>query len=203
VQFGLWLFRYLATATLFFLGLWAPGLPQRPYMLLINEDEHDVEHTAQGPAAEDNQSTWQGFRTKVRLLLPYMWPRGSLFLQFLVLLCLGLLGVERAINVFVPIYYKNIVNELSDGSSWRRLATTVCVYVLLKFFQGGGAGASGFVSNLRSFLWIRVQQYTNRVVQVRLFGHLHSLSLRWHLGRKTGDVLRSIDRGTSSINSLL
>ena len=64
-------------------------------------------------------------------------------------------------------------------------------------------GASGFVSNLRSFLWIRVQQFTNRVVQVRLFGHLHSLSLRWHLGRKTGDVLRSIDRGTSSINSLL
>lgn len=64
-------------------------------------------------------------------------------------------------------------------------------------------GASGFVSNLRSFLWIRVQQYTNRVVQVRLFSHLHSLSLRWHLGRKTGDVLRSIDRGTSSINSLL
>lgn len=64
-------------------------------------------------------------------------------------------------------------------------------------------GASGFVSNLRSFLWIRVQQYTNRLVQVRLFAHLHSLSLRWHLGRKTGDVLRSIDRGTSSINSLL
>ena len=47
---------------------------------------------------------------------------------------------------------------------------------------------------MRSFLWIRVQQYTNRVVQVRLFDHLHSLSLRWHLGRKTGDVLRSIDR---------
>lgn len=64
-------------------------------------------------------------------------------------------------------------------------------------------GASGFVSNVRSFLWIRVQQFTDRVVQVRLFAHLHSLSLRWHLSRKTGDVLRSIDRGTSSINSLL
>uniref|UniRef100_A0A672RWB1 ATP-binding cassette sub-family B member 6 n=1 Tax=Sinocyclocheilus grahami TaxID=75366 RepID=A0A672RWB1_SINGR len=92
---------------------------------------------------------------------------------------------------------------LTDGSSWKTLATTVCIYGLLKFLQGGGAGASGFVSNMRSFLWIRVQQYTNRVVQVRLFAHLHSLSLRWHLGRRTGDVLRSIDRGTSSINSLL
>ncbi|XP_016420811.1 ATP-binding cassette sub-family B member 6, mitochondrial-like [Sinocyclocheilus rhinocerous] len=95
------------------------------------------------------------------------------------------------------------LNQLTDGSSWKTLATTVCVYGLLKFLQGGGAGASGFVSNMRSFLWIRVQQYTNRMVQVRLFAHLHSLSLRWHLGRRTGDVLRSIDRGTSSINNLL
>uniref|UniRef100_UPI001EAF8858 ATP-binding cassette sub-family B member 6-like n=1 Tax=Oncorhynchus gorbuscha TaxID=8017 RepID=UPI001EAF8858 len=94
-------------------------------------------------------------------------------------------------------------NNLSDGSSWRTLATTVSIYVLLKFLQGGGAGTSGFISNLRSFLWTQVQQYTSRVVQVRLFGHLHSLSLRWHLGRHTGDVLSSVDRGTSSINNLL
>uniref|UniRef100_A0A8C8G691 ATP-binding cassette sub-family B member 6 n=1 Tax=Oncorhynchus tshawytscha TaxID=74940 RepID=A0A8C8G691_ONCTS len=196
VEFSLWLMRYLGTGTLFFLGLKAPGLPRRPYMLLINEDERDVE-------GGTGQSTWQDFGQKVRLLVPYMWPKGSMLLQGLVVLCLCLLGLERVINVFVPIYYKNIVNELTDGSSWKTLATTVCVYVLLKFLQGGGAGASGFISNLRSFLWIRVQQYTNRVVQVRLFGHLHSLSLRWHLGRRTGDVLRSIDRGTSSINSLL
>ncbi|XP_031148146.1 ATP-binding cassette, sub-family B (MDR/TAP), member 6a [Sander lucioperca] len=205
VQFALWLMRYIGTGLLFFIGLKAPGLPRKPYMLLINEDERDVENSGQSllGRTEDNQSTWQGFRKKVRMLLPYMWPRGNIFLQLLVLFCLILLGVERVINVFVPIYYKNIVNELTDGSSWNALATTVCIYVLLKLMQGGGAGASGFISNLRSFLWIRVQQFTNRVVQVRLFSHLHSLSLRWHLGRKTGDVLRSIDRGTSSINSLL
>lgn len=205
VQFALWLMRYSGTGLLFFIGLKAPGLPRRPYMLLINEDERDVENSGQSllGRTDENQSTWADFRSKVRLLVPYMWPRGNVFLQLLVLFCLGLLGLERAINVFVPIYYKNIVNELTDGSSWRTLATTVCIYVLLKFMQGGGAGASGFVSNMRSFLWIRVQQYTNRVVQVRLFSHLHSLSLRWHLSRKTGDVLRSIDRGTSSINSLL
>jgi len=40
-------------------------------------------------------------------------------------------------------------------------------------------------------------------VQVRLFAHLHSLSLRWHLGRKTGEVLRVVDRGTTSVNNLL
>ncbi|XP_044043980.1 ATP-binding cassette sub-family B member 6-like [Siniperca chuatsi] len=205
VQFALWLMRYIGTGLLFFVGLKAPGLPRRPYMLLINEDERDVENSGQSllGRTEENQSTWQGFRKKVCLLCSLHVARGNIFLQLLVLFCLGLLGIERVINVFVPIYYKNIVNELTDGSSWSTLSTTVCIYVLLKFMQGGGAGASGFVSNMRSFLWIRVQQYTNLVVQVRLFAHLHSLSLRWHLGRKTGDVLRSIDRGTSSINSLL
>uniref|UniRef100_A0A8C1KPP5 ATP-binding cassette sub-family B member 6 n=1 Tax=Cyprinus carpio TaxID=7962 RepID=A0A8C1KPP5_CYPCA len=147
-------------------------------------------------------SAWQGFRRKVCLLVPYMWPRGSVGLQALVILCVGLLGLERVINVFVPIYSRNIVNQLSAMERWRTLAITVCVYVLLKFLQGGGVG-EGFVSNLRSFLWTYVQQYTSRVVQVRLFAHLHDLSLRWHLGRRTGDVLRSIDRGTSSVNNLL
>uniref|UniRef100_A0A3Q3BAY9 ATP-binding cassette sub-family B member 6 n=1 Tax=Kryptolebias marmoratus TaxID=37003 RepID=A0A3Q3BAY9_KRYMA len=204
VQFALWLMRYTGTGLLFFIGLRAPGLPRKPYMLLINEDERDVENGGQNLLGRtENQSTWQGFRKKVRLLLPYMWPRGSVVLQLLVLFCLALLGVERAVNVFVPIYYKNIVNDLTNGSGWHTVSATVGVYVVLKFLQGGGSGSSGFVSNMRSFLWIRVQQFTTRVVQVRLFAHLHSLSLRWHLGRKTGEVLRSIDRGNTSINSLL
>ncbi|KAJ0070132.1 hypothetical protein NL108_002462, partial [Boleophthalmus pectinirostris] len=146
---------------------------------------------------------WQGIRRKVSLLLPYVWPRGSVCLQGLVLLCTGLLLTERLVNVLVPLYSKNIVNDLSAGSNWTSVVASVCIYTLLKFLQGGGAGTSGFISNLRQFLWIKVQQFTSRGVQVRLFSHLHALSLRWHLDRKTGDVLRSIDRGTSSINNLL
>lgn len=53
-------------------------------------------------------STWKDFRRKLRLLVPYMWPRGNHLLQGLVLFCMALMGLERAINVFVPIYYKNI-----------------------------------------------------------------------------------------------
>ncbi|XP_069472975.1 ATP-binding cassette sub-family B member 6 [Ambystoma mexicanum] len=204
VQFSLWFLRYVFTGSLFVLGIRAPGLPRRPYMLLVNEDERDVENrqplVGQQPG---NSSTWKDFRKKLRLVLPYMWPSGSPWLQGVVVLCMALMGAERAINVFVPIYYKNIVNEMTEGAAWPTLAGTVCIYAGLKFLQGGGAGSTGFVSNLRSFLWIRVQQYTNRVVQTRLFAHLHGLSLRWHLGRKTGEVLRSVDRGTSSINSLL
>ena len=48
-----------------------------------------------------------------------------------------------------------------------------------------------------------MQQYTPREIAVDLFQHLHHLSLRWHLQRKTGEVLRVMDRGTDSINNLL
>ncbi|XP_040004610.1 ATP-binding cassette sub-family B member 6, mitochondrial [Xiphias gladius] len=161
-----------------------------------------IQHSS-SPSPSSLPSAWQGFGKKVRLLLPYVWPKGTTVLQGLVLLCVGLLTAERLVNVLVPVYSKNIVNELSAGGSWTSLIATVCIYTLLKFLQGGGAGTSGFISNLRQFLWIRVQQFTSRCVQVRLFSHLHGLSLRWHLERRTGDVLRSVDRGTSSINNLL
>lgn len=79
----------------------------------------------------------------------------------------------------------------------------ILIYVTFKFLQGGGTGSMGLFNNLRSFLWIRIQQYTTREIEVELFAHLHSLSLRWHLGRKTGEVLRIMDRGTDSITNLL
>lgn len=60
------------------------------------------------PDAGRTTSTWKDFRRKLRLLVPYMWPRGNHRLQGLVLFCMALMGLERAINVFVPIYYKNI-----------------------------------------------------------------------------------------------
>lgn len=47
MQFALWLWRYISTGLLFFIGLKAPGLPRRPYMLLINEDERDIENGRQ------------------------------------------------------------------------------------------------------------------------------------------------------------
>ena len=64
-------------------------------------------------------------------------------------------------------------------------------------------GSMGLMNNIRSFIWINVQQYTSKTVQVQLFNHLHSLSLRWHLSRKTGEVIRMVDRGVTSIDSLL
>ena len=130
-----------------------------------------------------------------------MWPKKAPMLQFQVILCILLLVGLRVTNVFVPIYYKNVVDSLDSGQSvwpWRE----VTVWIVLKLLQGGGMG-QGLLNNARSLLWIKVQQFTTREIQVGLFKHLHGLSLRWHLGRKTGEVLRVMDRGTNSINSLM
>ena len=61
----------------------------------------------------------------------------------------------------------------------------------------------GLLTNVRSLLWIKIQQHITRETQIGLFDHLHSLSLRWHMSRKTGEVLRVMDRGTGSINNLM
>nr|CAD7393272.1 unnamed protein product [Timema cristinae] len=97
------------------------------------------------------------------------------------------------------LYEVNSLAETPPKFCWDLILT----YVAFKFLQGGGTGGMGLLNNLRSFLWIRITQYTTREVEVELFRHLHSLSLRWHLSRKTGEVLRVMDRGTDSINNLL
>ncbi|KAI6053775.1 ATP-binding cassette sub-family B member 6 [Marmota monax] len=201
VQFGLWVLRYVVSGGLFVLGLWAPGLRPQSYTLQVIEEDQDVERNQAG--STEQQSTWRDLGRKLRLLSGYLWPKGSPALQLVVLICLGLMGLDRALNVLVPIFYRDIVNLLTKNAPWSSLAWTVTTYVFLKFLQGGGTGSTGFVSNLRTFLWIRVQQFTSRRVELRLFSHLHELSLRWHLSRRTGEVLRIVDRGTSSVTGLL
>ena len=112
----------------------------------------------------------------------------------------------RVTNVFVPIYYKKIVDALSSSGLQMELEVwpwaQVVVWVGLKALQGGGMG-QGLLNNARSLLWIKIQQFITRETQVGLFQHLHNLSLRWHMSRKTGEVLRVMDRGTGSINNLM
>ncbi|KAG4075106.1 hypothetical protein HA402_013501 [Bradysia odoriphaga] len=180
--------RYICGLFIFILGLKAPGIVSpMDHERLVDEND-------------ENRSTWVNAWTKMRTLLPFIWPRNDMFLQLKVVMCFVLLIGGRVINLYVPIYNKKIVDSLTTPHfrwDW------VLIYVGFKFLQGGGTGGMGLLNNLRSFLWIRISQYTTREIEVELFRHLHSLSLKWHLNRKTGEVLRVMDRGTDSINNLL
>lgn len=192
VEFNLFVLRYTATLFVFVIGLKAPAITS----IQRGEEYQNL------PQEQENQSTFRNGWQKMRTLMPFLWPKKDAILQFRVIMCFVLLIGGRVINLYVPIYNKKIVDSLSERPLVFRW-DWVLIYVAFKFLQGGGTGSMGVLNNLRSFLWIRIQQYTTREIEVELFRHLHSLSLRWHLNRKTGEVLRVMDRGTDSINNLL
>lgn len=192
IEMVFFVLRYTSGLLIFVLGLKAPGI-MAPY---IQNDEEMLTDRNSNPSAFRN-----AFK-KLRKLFPYLWPKKDFGLQLRVVICIGLLIGGRVIKLYLPIYRKAIVDSFSILPLEFRW-DLVLIFVGLSFLMGGGTGTMGLFNNLRSFLWIRVQQYTTREIEIDLFRHLHNLSLRWHLQRKTGEVLRVMDRGTDSINNLL
>lgn len=167
---------------------------QSKYRLLFNADEvdpvsiqsehqkHDRAKAGSFNRKSSEGSTFGNIFKKCKLLFPYIWPRGHPILQLRVAVCFLLLVSGRVINLYVPMYYKKIVNALTPNSSVEQLdfmvgitlpetgitfpLVSIILYVFLKFLQGGSVGSTGFVNNLRSLLWINVQQYTSRAIQV-------------------------------------
>lgn len=197
IEMALFVLRYISCLVIFVLGLKAPAIKPPSY---LGVDRSNMNIPLMGQS--ENASTWSNVLHKLRTLAPFLWPKKDLCLQLRVVICIILLAAGRAINLYVPIYNKLIVDSMTITPIKFRW-DWILIYVAFKFLQGGGTGGMGLLNNLRSFLWIRIQQYTTREIEVELFKHLHSLSLRWHLSRKTGEVLRVMDRGTDSINNLL
>nr|XP_033335855.1 ATP-binding cassette sub-family B member 6, mitochondrial [Megalopta genalis] len=203
IEMALFVLRYVSNLIIFALGLKAPGLAgnlEPEYRTLPNGPTTRPRYYQGRP--DDNSSAWKNALYKVKVLAPFLWPKNSIMLQLRVVFCFALLILGRLINLYVPIYNGKIADSITGHPRSFRW-DFVLIYVGFKFLQGGGTGSMGALNNARSYLWIQIQQYTTREIEVELFRHLHSLSLRWHLGRKTGEVLKAMDRGTDSINNLL
>ncbi|KAI9325906.1 P-loop containing nucleoside triphosphate hydrolase protein [Zopfochytrium polystomum] len=138
----------------------------------------------------------------MRRLVPFLQPKGFRLKLFLVG-CFATLAVGRVVNVIVPMQYKMLVDALSTvppGERDRYYAWgAVLTFCFLRYLQGG----AGILGTLQNLLWTPVWMANTRRVSVEMLQHLHSLSLQFHINRKTGEVLRVMDRGTSSIGSLL
>ncbi|PKC10833.1 hypothetical protein RhiirA5_413840 [Rhizophagus irregularis] len=159
----------------------------------------NVDQTGQ-QQRQPEKGAFSDFFEKMGSLLPFLWPKKNFLLQFLVFVCVGLLIAGRIINVLTPQQLKTITNELVGEDGPPRFAwESIALYVLLRFLQGG----VGLIQSTQNFLWIPIGQYTTREISVKMFEHLHGLSLDYHINRKTGEVLRVMDRGTNSIISLL
>ncbi|THV06790.1 hypothetical protein K435DRAFT_834092 [Dendrothele bispora CBS 962.96] len=135
------------------------------------------------------EPSWSEMYQRLKRLSPYLWPSKSRSLQLVAMMCLAILVIARVVNVFVPYTYKEIVKTLEGRSSWS-LWTLLGVYVVLRFLQG-----SGGLNALRDSLWAPVMQYSDREMSQLSFNHLLNLSFAFHTRRKTGEILRVLDRG--------
>ncbi|TFK75330.1 hypothetical protein BDN72DRAFT_954958 [Pluteus cervinus] len=142
------------------------------------------------------EPTWTELWRRIRKLTPYLWPSKSKSLQFLALICVFILIIARVVNFATPFVFGELIRAL-EGNSDRSLWLVLFAYVGLRGLQG-----SGGLSAVRETLWASVMQYSDREMSQLSFDHLLNLSFSWHLRRKTGEILRVLDRG-QAINRTL
>jgi len=143
------------------------------------------------------------FSTLVHLW-PYMWPSDRPDLKMRVAVAAFFLVLAEVVQVFVPFFYKWAANTLSgEGTLPAYLPSVLAApLVLVVAYNVMRIVQTGF-DQLNSALFARVGQHAVRQLAHRTFVHMHSLSLRFHLERKTGGLSRIIERGTKGIETIV
>ncbi len=129
--------------------------------------------------------------------LPMLWPKDDLELRLRVVAAIVLVLLGKAITLAMPFAYKAVVDAMSgETAAWTAALMLVVAYAGARF---GGVLAD----NLRNALFEKVGQNAARRLSARVFRHVHSLSLRFHLERRTGSLTKIVERGTKSIDMML
>ena len=129
----------------------------------------------------------------IHSLTPFLWEyRGR------VIAALSFLIFAKIANVGVPLALKEIVDAL-DTTTGQQLVLPL----MLLLGYGALRLSSSLFNELRDSIFAKVRHGAMRKVSVRVLEHLHNLSLRFHLERKTGAITRDMDRGTRSVSSML
>ena len=151
------------------------------------------------PTTVPSKSWWEYIRG-YSLFFPYLWPAKSLRLKITFVVCFALVMIARVINVLVPSQVGVITDKLSgeDGDGSRVPWGGICLYIVYRLLQGN----NGLLGALRGTLWIPISQYSYQELSTASFEHVHGLSLDFHLGKKTGEVLSALSKG-NSINTFL
>ncbi|CAG8973932.1 hypothetical protein HYALB_00003710 [Hymenoscyphus albidus] len=151
------------------------------------------------PTTVPNRTWWEYIRG-YSLFFPYLWPSRSVRLQIVVLICMALMFLQRIVNIAVPLQIGNVTNELSnkDGRSRGMPWLSISLLIAFQFLQG----TSGILGAVRSVLWIPISQYSYKALTTASFEHVHGLSLDFHLGKRTGEVLSALSKG-NAINNFL
>ncbi|HTR82957.1 MAG TPA: ABC transporter ATP-binding protein/permease [Reyranella sp.] len=127
-----------------------------------------------------------------------MWPKGEPGLRLRVVIALVLLVLAKVANVYVPLLYKHAIDALGSAQ-----AQVVTVPIVLILAYGLARVAAQALGEVRDAIFAPVAQRAIRNLALEVFGHLHALSLRFHLERQTGGLSRVIERGTQGMEFLI
>jgi ATP-binding cassette subfamily B protein len=137
-----------------------------------------------------------GYRTLLRFL-PMLWPKGEAELKARVIAAVLLVLAGKAAVLLMPFAYKAIIDRMSAGTAaFGVVAGLVVGYATARF-------AGVLSDNLRNALFEKVGQRAARKLAGEVFRHVHDLSLRFHLERRTGSLTKIVERGTKSIDMML
>jgi ATP-binding cassette subfamily B protein len=158
-----------------------------------------VTTTATSADAADRPTS--GLQT-IRRVLPYLWPEGQFWVKRRVVLALIALVVGKLISVSTPFLYKAAVDSLANEN---RDDAWLLVYGAVGLTVAYGVARLGAVAfnELRDAIFVRVGQRALRALALETFTHIHRLSMRYHITRKTGGLSRIIERGVKGVDFLL
>ena len=129
-------------------------------------------------------------------LLPYLWRY-----KWRVVLALGFMVAAKMANVSVPLLLKELVDAMSIQPGSVESMLVVPLGLLLAY--GGLRLSTSVFTELRELVFAKATEGATRSIALEVFGHLHALSLRFHLERQTGGMTRDIERGTRGVQSLI
>src|ERR671910_457290 len=129
--------------------------------------------------------------------LPMLWPKGEGELKTRVIAAVVLVLAGKGVVLLMPFAYKAVIDRMSgEGAAFAIVAGLVVAYAAARF---GGV----LSDNLRNALFEKVGQNAARRLAGQVFRHIHDLSLRFHLERRTGSLTKIVERGTKSIDMML
>jgi ATP-binding cassette, subfamily B, heavy metal transporter len=149
------------------------------------------------PSHVGDAGQWETFKG----LVPYLWPVGRTDLKIRVVIALGLLVASKVVTVLTPYAFKFATDSLAAKAD---LATTLLASALF-MVAAYGVGRIMMVvfGQLRDAVFAKVGQRAVRQLSTETFRHLHRLSLKFHLERRTGGLSRIISRGINGVDSVL
>ncbi|UZK65522.1 ABCB family ABC transporter ATP-binding protein/permease [Sphingomonas sp. M1-B02] len=135
----------------------------------------------------------------MKRFLPYLWPRDAPNLRARIVIAMLLVVCSKLVQVYgAPFALQGAIDRMASGS---RDALWLVVALVTGY---AAARLSGVIfDNLRNAVFEKVGQDATRRLASDVFRHLHNLSLRFHLERRTGAVTKVVERGTKSIDTML